>query len=254
MSLKKSKLEIVNVYSKKIFFSSFPLNKIMLQQSDDIDSAKDEIGEGMCSVGILDIFGFEVMELNSFEQFCINMANETLQAYFNNHIFKMEQEEYEREGIIWEMIPYTDNEDCIQLLYRKKLSLMNLLDEGVVVATCPRFTNCFLFFPVKKKQTNNEECFFPSANDDTLMNKFNDNNKDTPIYAIEKNSKSRLFTISHYAAKVQYSVTGFLDKNIDILNEFVVDMMVNSQVCLLFFFFFFLSFFGGFYSDIVRLS
>ncbi|KAK2087629.1 Unconventional myosin-IXb [Saguinus oedipus] len=81
------------------------------------------------SIGVLDIFGFEDFERNSFEQFCINYANEQLQYYFNQHIFKLEQEEYQGEGITWHNIGYTDNVGCIHLISKKPTGLFYLLDE-----------------------------------------------------------------------------------------------------------------------------
>ena len=78
---------------------------------------------------MLDIFGFEVFQKNSFEQFCINFANEQLQQYFNKHIFKLEQEEYESEGIEWSSVTFVDNQDCLDLVAKKPTGLLPLLDE-----------------------------------------------------------------------------------------------------------------------------
>ena len=78
---------------------------------------------------MLDIFGFEVFQKNSFEQFCINFANEQLQQYFNKHIFKLEQEEYESEGIEWSSVIFVDNQDCLDLVAKRPTGLLPLLDE-----------------------------------------------------------------------------------------------------------------------------
>ena len=66
-------------------------------------------------IGILDIYGFESFKVNSFEQFCINYANEKLQQQFNQHMFKVEQEEYSKEGINWAYIEFSDNRVCPRL-------------------------------------------------------------------------------------------------------------------------------------------
>ena len=81
------------------------------------------------SIGVLDIFGFEDFAHNSYEQFCINFANEKLQKYFNHHIFKLEQDEYFAEGIEWRNVHYVDNSACLELIAGKPTGLLNLIDE-----------------------------------------------------------------------------------------------------------------------------
>lgn len=90
-------------------------------------------------IGVLDIYGFETFEINSFEQFCINYANEKLQQQFNQHIFKLEQEQYLKEGIEWTMIDFYDNKPCIELI-ESRLGVLDLLDEE-----CRVCLRCFFF-------------------------------------------------------------------------------------------------------------
>ncbi|GJN20919.1 hypothetical protein PR202_gb08357 [Eleusine coracana subsp. coracana] len=107
------------------------------------------------SISILDIYGFESFEKNSFEQFCINYANERLQQHFNRHLFKLEQEEYVEDGIDWAKVEFEDNQDCLNLFEKKPLGLLSLLDEE---STFPNATD--LTFANKLKQhLNTNSCF-----------------------------------------------------------------------------------------------
>uniref|UniRef100_A0A8C2NYK4 Unconventional myosin-IXb n=1 Tax=Capra hircus TaxID=9925 RepID=A0A8C2NYK4_CAPHI len=112
-----------SLYSALFDWIVLRINHALLNKKDMEESVS------CLSIGVLDIFGFEDFERNSFEQFCINYANEQLQYYFNQHIFKLEQEEYQSEGISWHTIDYTDNVGCIHLISKKPTGLFYLLDE-----------------------------------------------------------------------------------------------------------------------------
>ncbi len=81
------------------------------------------------SIAILDIFGFENFSINSFEQLCINYANEALQFHFNRHVFKLEQEEYAKEKLAWKKIDFADNTDCLDLIGKKPNGILQILDD-----------------------------------------------------------------------------------------------------------------------------
>ncbi|KAL3497415.1 hypothetical protein ACH5RR_040147 [Cinchona calisaya] len=138
-------------------------------------------------IGVLDIYGFECFKHNSFEQFCINFANEKLQQHFNEHVFKMEQEEYHEEEINWSYIEFVDNQDVLDLIEKKPIGIIALLDEA---------------------------CMFPRSTHATFSNKLFQNFR--AHLRLEKAKFSETdFTISHYAGKVTYQTQAFLDKNRD---------------------------------------
>lgn len=114
--------------SKHIYAQLFDWIVLIINKSLESNIPKHKF------IGVLDIYGFETFEVNSFEQFCINYANEKLQQQFNLHVFKLEQEEYIKEGIEWKMIDFYDNQPCIDLI-EAKLGVLDLLDEECRVSS-----------------------------------------------------------------------------------------------------------------------
>uniref|UniRef100_A0A3B4GFG2 Unconventional myosin-X-like n=1 Tax=Pundamilia nyererei TaxID=303518 RepID=A0A3B4GFG2_9CICH len=157
--------------------------------------------ENFKSIGILDIFGFENFEVNRFEQFNINYANEKLQEYFNKHIFSLEQLEYNREGVQWEAIDWMDNAECLDLI-EKKLGLLALV---------------------------NEESRFPKGTDFTLLEKLHSRHSTNPYY-VKPRLADHQFGIKHYAGEVLYDVRGILEKNRDTFRDDILNMLKDSRL------------------------
>ncbi|KAK9707856.1 Myosin head (motor domain) [Popillia japonica] len=158
--------------------------------------------QGASFIGILDIAGFEIFELNSFEQLCINYTNEKLQQLFNHTMFILEQEEYQREGIEWRFIDFgLDLQPTIDLI-DKPMGIMALLDE---------------------------ECLFPKATDKTFVDKLVSAHTGHPKFKKSDFRGVADFSILHYAGKVDYSADQWLMKNMDPQNENVVSLLQNSQ-------------------------
>uniref|UniRef100_A0A673M0J2 Myosin IIIB n=1 Tax=Sinocyclocheilus rhinocerous TaxID=307959 RepID=A0A673M0J2_9TELE len=156
------------------------------------------------NVGILDIFGFENFKKNSFEQLCINIANEQIQFYFNQHIFALEQIEYQSEGVDASLVEYEDNRPILDMFLQKPMGLLSLLDE---------------------------ESRFPQATDQTLVDKFQDNLRNKYFWTPKR--VELCFGIQHYAGKVLYNVSGFLEKNRDTLPADIVVVLRTSENKLL---------------------
>ncbi|NXO10025.1 MYO15 protein, partial [Oriolus oriolus] len=153
------------------------------------------------SIAILDIYGFEDLTFNSFEQLCINYANEYLQFFFNRIVFQEEQEEYLREQIEWKEIPFSDNQPCIDLISQKPYGILRILDD--------------------------QSCF-PQATDHTFLQKCHYHHGTNPLYTKPKMPLPE-FTIKHYAGKVTYQVHKFLDKNYDQVRQDVLDLFISSK-------------------------
>ena len=155
-------------------------------------------------IGVLDIYGFETFLFNSFEQFCINYANEKLQQQFNHHVFKLEQEEYVREKIVWNFIDYYDNQPCIDLI-EKPLGIFDLLDE---------------------------ECRVPKGTDQSWVEKLYDKCKKYPHF-VKPRLNNAGFIIVHFADRVEYQAAGFVEKNRDTVMEEQIQVLRKSTNKLL---------------------
>jgi myosin heavy subunit len=162
------------------------------------------LSDARATIGILDIFGFEVFESNAFEQFCINYANEKLQQLFNNHIFKLEQQEYKEENIDFSAITFVDNIECLNLIEKRPVGILSMLDEEVVM---------------------------PKGSDETLIAKmhkaFGEGKEKHAFYDADRRYPS-VFIIKHYAGNVTYQVEGFLNKNRDKLHDSLTGLIKTA--------------------------
>ncbi|KAG9489357.1 hypothetical protein GDO78_005381 [Eleutherodactylus coqui] len=176
---------------------------------EKINKALQFPGKQHTFIGVLDIYGFETFDINSFEQFCINYANEKLQQQFNLHVFKLEQEEYMKEDIPWTLIDFYDNQPVIDLI-EAKMGILELLDE---------------------------ECLLPQGTDENWLQKLYNNyiNKN-PLFEKPRMS-NRSFIIQHFADKVEYKSDGFLEKNRDTVYDVLIDLLKTSKfkLCAQFF-------------------
>ncbi|KAH9699061.1 Myosin-11 [Citrus sinensis] len=168
-----------------------------------VDKINSSIGQDPNSkslIGVLDIYGFESFKSNSFEQFCINFTNEKLQQHFNQHVFKMEQEEYTKEEIDWSYIEFVDNQDVLDLIEKAGSSFDNNL-------TSPKKPGGIIALL-------DEACMFPKSTHETFANKLYQTFKSHKRFVKPKFSRTD-FAIAHYAGEVMYQSDQFLDKNKD---------------------------------------
>jgi myosin heavy subunit len=156
-------------------------------------------------IGVLDIYGFESFKTNSFEQFCINLANEKLQQHFNQHVFKSEQEEYEREAIDWSYIEFVDNQDVLDLIEKRPTGIISLLDEA---------------------------CLFPATTHEQFAQKLYGALKEEPRFKKPKRSTTA-FALDHYAGEVTYECDHFIEKNKDFVVADHQKLLAESEESLL---------------------
>eukprot|EP00775_Hariotina_reticulata_P008956 gene8956-9132_t len=155
-------------------------------------------------IAILDIYGFEQFQSNSFEQLCINYANERLQQQFTRHLFTLEQEEYESEGIDWTKVEWVDNQACVDVIEAmppRGLGVLAVLDS---------------------------QCRFPAGSDDTFMHALRESLANNDHFGTNPKRQEEFF-ISHYAGPVTYNAAGFLEKNKDMLNADLLELMASSS-------------------------
>lgn len=157
------------------------------------------------TLSLLDIYGFECFDENSFEQLCINYANERLQQQFAHHLFKLEQKMYEEEGVDWKYVEFEDNQACVDLIESKPpagLGILTLLDE---------------------------ECLFPKGSDASFSEKVCKTHAGHERFMFNPNKPGDSFTVGHYAGPVTYSSSHFLDKNRDTLNPDIMTLVQGSD-------------------------
>ena len=174
----------------------------LVARIDESMSASGSAAGGL-AIGVLDIFGFEVMEkVNSFEQLCINYANERLHQQFNRGYFTAELEEFASEGITIDpsSIKYPDNQDCLDLFEQRPLGLLSLMEES---------------------------CRLAQSTDQMMVQTFCD--KLSASSRFEKVRTDRMaFVINHFACPVKYDAAGMIDKNLDNVPAGLVEVACAS--------------------------
>ncbi|KAM4573557.1 myosin heavy chain, fast skeletal muscle-like [Odontesthes bonariensis] len=194
----------VTAVAKSIYERMFLWMVVRINQMLDTKQSRNHF------IGVLDIAGFEIFDFNTLEQLCINFTNEKLQQFFNHTMFVLEQEEYKKEGIVWEFIDFgMDLAACIELI-EKPMGIFSILEE---------------------------ECMFPKASDTSFKNKLYDQHLGkTKAFEKPKPAKGKAeahFSLVHYAGTVDYNIAGWLDKNKDPLNESVIGLYQKSSCKLL---------------------
>ncbi|XP_078485190.1 unconventional myosin-VIIa-like isoform X1 [Ciona intestinalis] len=154
------------------------------------------------SMGLLDIFGFENFGNNSFEQLCINFANENLQQFFVRHVFKLEQEEYNKEAIEWKHITFKDNQDVLDMIAVKPMNILALI---------------------------NEESMFPRGSDGSMLNKLIKQHGKNILFKNPKNQFDETFGIEHFAGHVRYCCVGFLERNRDTFHRDLTTLIEGTK-------------------------
>ena len=177
-----------NLYQKMFDFIVNKINDVLISDTSEF-------------IGILDIFGFESFQINNFEQFCINYTNESLQEQFNKYIFKLEQIEYENEGIDWKNISFPDNKECLDII-EGKFGIIDML---------------------------NEECKLPKGNDINFTQKILKKFKGKYVFENKRYVNTR-FNVNHYAGNIEYTTTNFCDKNKNIISNEINQLISNIKI------------------------
>ncbi|OBZ86844.1 Myosin-11 [Choanephora cucurbitarum] len=173
-----------------------PCFQSLIEEKKDLDGDQRYIG-------VLDIAGFEIFKINSFEQLCINYTNEKLQDFFNQTMFVLEEKEYQREHIQWnESLDYRhDLQPTIQLIESPKnpIGILSCLEDECVT----------------------------QGTDERLLAKICEQNRNNPRF--KRDIYNEGFAIKHYAGEVKYSTSGWVERGKDPLNEHVARLLAESS-------------------------
>ena len=186
-----------NSFAKKIYSQLF--DWIVVKVNQGMAAPKGAVRAGQ--INVLDIFGFEIFEVNSFEQLCINFCNEKLQQHFNQHTFKLEEQLYRREQIKFDHVEFIDNQPVLDLIELKPKGILVVLDEEIKM---------------------------PRGSDATFLSKINKHHGASPHFKEVRTSKSE-FMVIHYAGEVLYDSYSFLEKNKDTLTQDLLDLISSSR-------------------------
>jgi myosin-7 len=198
LSMEKA-IDVRDAFVKQIYGRVFiwivdKINQAIYKPSND--------AKRRTSIGVLDIFGFENFGKNSFEQLCINFCNENLQQFFVQHIFKLEQQEYDKESINWSKIEFKDNQPVLDMIAEKAMNILAIVDE---------------------------ESKFPKGTDDSLLTKLHSNHEKNGLYIKPKSGLDPVFGIQHFAGQVFYDSVGFLEKNRDTFSNDLLNVIMESE-------------------------
>jgi len=174
-----------------------------VNQSIAFKETPETMGMNVANIGVLDIFGFESFTTNSFEQLCINYCNEALQQQFNTFMLKNEQAEYVNEGIDWDFIKFPENQDVLDLIDHRTSGIMSILDDM---------------------------CRAPGATDNAFAQQVYKICESKDRFEVSRQASSSFqFSINHYAGPVEYTTTGFVEKNRDDLPRETTELLMNSK-------------------------
>mmetsp|Transcript_36271 Transcript_36271/g.96405 ORF Transcript_36271/g.96405 Transcript_36271/m.96405 type:complete len:1978 (-) Transcript_36271:181-6114(-) len=194
----KQSVERAQALTRVIYGAVF---NFLVSKVNDTLCAVGVCRSGNVFMGVLDIFGFEDFTVNSFEQLCINLANERLQKFFNDFVFRLEMDLYKSEGVSCDASDYPDNQEIIDLVQGKGSSILVLLDE---------------------------ECRLPKGSDSNFISKVRQTFAKHARFMASPKAQST-FTIIHFAGKVTYESARFLDKNIDELGDLLKAALDSAQ-------------------------
>nr|XP_023024555.1 myosin-IA isoform X1 [Leptinotarsa decemlineata] len=200
-----------DAFAKAVYDRLFTWIVDKINKAISVDQSSQRSYYKSSLIGVLDIYGFEIFDNNSFEQFCINYCNEKLQQLFIELVLKQEQEEYNREGIAWTNIEYFNNQIICDLVEAPHQGIISIMDDACKM-TAEKVTDEMLLEAMDKKLKGHKHYMSRQVkpSEKTLRHKTD-------------------FRVTHYAGDVTYCIIGFLDKNKDTLFQDFKRLLFNSK-------------------------